>query len=140
MFIIVISSVYLDLAVISLSSSLFFYHTSFWSHKLKSIYTLFDRRRRWIPDTIPLLKPNKSKVVQSPSQENLRAVIKACLKVGLNHFETARFYGSSECQFVDALAGLVEDGTVKREDFIFQTKLMLNATKEEFEKQWDATW
>ncbi|KAL7504236.1 hypothetical protein ACHAXN_002238 [Cyclotella atomus] len=94
----------------------------------------------WIPDTIPLIKPNKSKVIQSSSQANLRDVILNCLKCGLNHFETARFYGSSEVQFVTALAGLVEDGTVKREEFIFQTKLFPNEKKEDFLKQWDASW
>ena len=96
----------------------------------------------WIPDTVPLLKSNKSKVVKSKSQDNLKDVIKSCLKLGLNHFETARFYGSSEIQFVDALAGLIQDGTIKREDFIFQTKLMAGSstTKADFQKQWHASW
>lgn len=69
----------------------------------------------WIPDTVPLIKPNKSRVVKSASQSNLKDVILNCLRVGLNHFETARFYGSSEVQFVAALGELVEDGTIKRE-------------------------
>lgn len=94
----------------------------------------------WIPDTIPLLKPNKAKVVKSSSQDNLKDVILNCLRVGLNHFETARFYGSSEVQFVDALSGLIDDGTIKREEFIFQTKLVPNEKKEDFVKQWEATW
>jgi diketogulonate reductase-like aldo/keto reductase len=103
------------------------------------IYT-HSNKTRWIPDTIPLIKPNKSKVIQSSSQANLRDVILNCLKCGLNHFETARFYGSSEVQFVTALAGLVEDGTVKREEFIFQTKLFPNEKREDFLKQWEASW
>jgi len=96
----------------------------------------------WIPDTVPLLKSNKSKVVKSKSQDNLKDVIRSCLKLGLNHFETARFYGSSEIQFVDALAGLIQDGTIKREDFIFQTKLMASATTttNDFKKQWQSSW
>ena len=98
------------------------------------------KQRSWIPDTIPLLKSNKGKVVKSDSQSNLRDVIVNCLKVGLNHFETARFYGSSECQFVDALAGLIEDGTIARGDFIFQTKLFPMEKRGDFEKQWEATW
>eukprot|EP00956_Cyclotella_meneghiniana_P026135 scaffold55810_cov49-Cyclotella_meneghiniana.AAC.8 len=98
------------------------------------------KQYRWIPDTIPLLKSNKAKVVKSDSQANLRDIIVNCLKVGLNHFETARFYGSSECQFVDALAGLIEDGTIAREDFIFQTKLFPMEKRGDFEKQWEATW
>ncbi|KAL7495400.1 hypothetical protein ACHAWT_003860 [Skeletonema menzelii] len=94
----------------------------------------------WIPDTVPLLKPNKRKVVKSASQDNLKDVIRCCLKLGLNHFETARFYGSSEVQFVDALVELMEEGTIQREDFIFQTKLfpMEDATK--FRDQWEASW
>jgi len=96
----------------------------------------------WIPDTVPLLKSNKSKVVKSKSQDNLKDVIKSCLKLGLNHFETVRFYGSSEIQFVDALAELISDGSIKREDFIFQTKLMASATTTitDFKKQWLASW
>lgn len=94
----------------------------------------------WIPDTIPLLKPNKAKVVTSDSQANLKDVILNCLRVGLNHFETARFYGSSEVQFVDALVGLMEEGKVKREDFIFQTKCVPMEKKEDFVKQWNASW
>lgn len=102
------------------------------------IYTCFPQ----IPDNTPLLKSNKSKVVKSKSQNNLKDVILSCLKLGLNHFETARFYGSSEIQMVTALSELIEDGTIKRDDFIFQTKLMAGATstKEDFAKQWEASW
>ena len=74
--------------------------------------------------------------------------------MGLNHFETARFYGSSEVQLVDALANLMEEGTIKRSDFIFQTKLGTNGcplsmsfevakagiTREDFAKQWQSSW
>ena len=94
----------------------------------------------WLPDTLPLLKPNKLKVVKSPSQDNLKDVIQCCLKLGLNHFETARFYGSSEIQFVDALVELMEEGTVKREDFIFQTKLFPLEDRKKFVEQWEASW
>lgn len=94
----------------------------------------------WIPDTIPLIKPNKRKVVKSPSQDNLKDVIRCCLKLGLNHFETARFYGSSEAQFVDALVTLMEEGIVKRSDFIFQTKLFPMEDKKKFKEQWEASW
>jgi predicted aldo/keto reductase-like oxidoreductase len=96
----------------------------------------------WIPDTLPLLRSNKSKVVKSKSQQNLRDVILSCLKVGLNHFETARLYGSSEVQFVDALINLIAEGTIQRSDFIFQTKLLASAgcTRDAFAKQWEASW
>ena len=92
----------------------------------------------WIPDTIPLLKPNKRKVVQSPSQQNLKDVIQYCLKLGLNHFETARFYGSSEVQFVNALSELVAEGSIQRSDFIFQTKLFPMEKDSKFVEQWEA--
>ena len=96
----------------------------------------------WIPDTVPLLKPNKSKVVRSKSQKKLEDVVLSCLRMGLNHFETARFYGSSEVQFVEALANLMKDGKIQRRDFIFQTKIMPSAgmKKEGFAKQWEASW
>ena len=96
----------------------------------------------WIPDTVPLLKPNKSKVVKSKSQKNLEDVVLTCLRLGLNHFETARFYGSSEVQFVEALANLMKDGKIQRRDFIFQTKIAPSAgmKREDFAKQWEASW
>jgi len=96
----------------------------------------------WIPDNVPLLKPNKSKVVKSESQRNLEDVVLSCIRVGLNHFETARFYGSSEVQFVHALVKLMEDGSIRRSDFIFQTKILpsAGAKREDFAKQWEATW
>lgn len=72
----------------------------------------------WIPDTVPLLKSNKEKVVKSKSQTNLKGVVLACIKLGLNHFETARMYGSSEIQMATALKELMDEGVVKREDFM----------------------
>ena len=79
----------------------------------------------WIPDNTPLLKSNKSRVVKSSSQANLKDVVRSCLNIGLNHFETARFYGSSEIQFTEALSNLMEEGTISRSDFIFQTKVIM---------------
>lgn len=96
----------------------------------------------WIPDHIPVIKPNKSKVVKSKSQRNLEDVVLSCLKMGLNHFETARFYGSSEVQFVNALVKLMEDGKIHRSDFIFQTKIAPGGGMKtaDFAKQWEASW
>ncbi len=94
----------------------------------------------WIPDVMPLLRSNKAKVVKSASQDNLKNVIMSCLKIGLNHFETARFYGSSEIQFVAALVELMNEGIVRREDFIFQTKVFPMEKKADFVKQWNASW
>jgi hypothetical protein len=49
-------------------------------------------------------------------------------------------YGTSELQFIDALVGLMEEGVIKREDFIFQTKVMPAATRKDFEKTFKLTW
>ena len=46
------------------------------------------------------------------SQANLIAIIRRALALGINHFETARFYGTSELQYADALATLIESGEV----------------------------
>ena len=56
------------------------------------------------------------------------------------HFETARFYGSSEVQFVDALSTLIAEGMVKREEIVFQTKVVVNEKRADFVKQWEASW
>jgi hypothetical protein len=94
----------------------------------------------WIPDNIPLLAPSKKKVLAGDSQKNLKDVVECCIKLGLNHFETARLYGTSELQFIDALVSLMEEGTIGREDFIFQTKVFPAKNREEFEKNFNYTW
>jgi hypothetical protein len=97
-------------------------------------------QQTWMPDSVPLLAPSRSRVLAGDSQKNLKDVIECCIKVGLNHFETARMYGTSELQFIDALVGLMEEGVIKREDFIFQTKVMPAATRKDFEKTFKLTW
>jgi predicted aldo/keto reductase-like oxidoreductase len=97
-------------------------------------------QQTWLPDVVPLLSPSRSKVLASASQKNLLNVVRTCLAVGLNHFETARFYGTSEMQFVDALSTLIESGEVRREDFVFQTKVQPKATGGEFLATWAASW
>lgn len=59
--------------------------------------------------------------------------------MGINHFETARMYGTSEYQMTEALYELMQEGFCKREDFIFQTKIA-PATTKEFQKRWDLSW
>lgn len=93
----------------------------------------------WLPDSIPLLAPNRKKVLASSPQENIKKCIRSCLSVGINHFETARMYGTSEYQIVDALVEMMNSNEIKREDFIFQTKIM-NMTGSNFQKAWDHTW
>jgi hypothetical protein len=91
-------------------------------------------QQTWLPDFVPVLSPNRSKVLKSPSQDNIKDVVRSCLALGLNHFETARFYGTSEYQLVDALYELIQNGEINREDFIFQTKIGPTKTREDFEK------
>lgn len=57
-------------------------------------------------------------------QANLVAVLKhAICNLGMHHIEAARGYGSTELQVGAALKELFDDGTVKREDLIIQTKV-----------------
>jgi predicted aldo/keto reductase-like oxidoreductase len=93
----------------------------------------------WLPDNIPMLSPNRDFVLKSPPQKNIKDCIKHCMKLGINHFETARMYGTSEYQITEALFELMEEGEIKREDFILQTKIS-RGDKKTFMKSWDATW
>jgi predicted aldo/keto reductase-like oxidoreductase len=55
--------------------------------------------------------------VSAASQANVDAVVKRAIALGINHFETARGYGTSELQFGKALA------RHPRSAFVLQTKL-----------------
>lgn len=94
----------------------------------------------WFPDSIPVLSPNRKAVLESTPQQNLKDCIRYCLALGINHFETARMYGSSEYQMVEALYEMIETGEIKREDFIFQTKIILQKSEKGFKTLWDQTW
>ena len=96
-------------------------------------------QQTWLPDFLPIA-PRPNQVLQSPSQENLMRTIQFCLAKGINHFETARFYGTSELQFAEALYTLMKEGKIKREDFIFQTKVPIKENRQEFEKMLDQSW
>ena len=65
-------------------------------------------------------------------QENLLSILRRSFTLGINHIETARGYGSSEMQIGEALKTLFENGEVKREDLIIQTKVPLRPTAAEF--------
>lgn len=93
----------------------------------------------WLPDFIPVLRPSRDAVLQSAPQRNLKQCLRACLRLGINHFETARFYGTSEYQMAEALHELMEEGECKREDFIFQTKIPMGDEKT-FLKFWRQSW
>lgn len=70
--------------------------------------------------------------VLDENQENLKNILRYAGKVGANHIETARMYGSSEMQLGVALQELFESGEFKREDFIVQTKVPCKGTVKEF--------
>jgi uncharacterized protein len=69
--------------------------------------------------------------IPDDNQLNLEATIRRSLAVGINHIETARFYGSSEVQLGRVLPKL------NRQDFIFQTKVAPNADAKEFRRTFE---
>ncbi|CAB9511443.1 Aldo keto reductase [Seminavis robusta] len=96
-------------------------------------------QQTWCPDNLQLA-PSRSRVLKGPCQKNLMNAVRLCLKVGINHFETARVYGTSEYQFNEALGSLIRNGEIKREDFILQTKVAPKPTRKEFEKLFEQSW
>ncbi|GMH72898.1 hypothetical protein TrLO_g13426 [Triparma laevis f. longispina] len=90
-------------------------------------------QQMWMPDNLPI-SPKK---INAECQNNLVECVRMSLSLGINHFETARFYGTSELQFVDAISSMIASGEIKREDVIIQTKVTPAATNEEtFELSW----
>jgi len=71
----------------------------------------------------------RSARVGAASQANVDGVVARALAVGINHFETARGYGTSEAQLGKALA------RHPRSAFVLQTKLRPNADPAAFEAQ-----
>ena len=62
--------------------------------------------------------------VKPEVQENIRAIFRYSIaKLGINHIETAKGYGSSELQIGSILQDLYKEGVTKREDLLIQTKL-----------------
>lgn len=100
----------------------------------------------WCPDTLPILGSRSPLVgfgmsaIGSDCQNNLEATIKRALSLGINHFETARAYGTSEMQVAAVFSKLIASGEISRSDFILQTKLPPSATLAEFKKHWKASW
>ena len=97
-------------------------------------------QKTWVPDDFPIFSPNRKRVLESACQANLKASIQSCLKMGINHFETARGYGTSEYQFAQALYELIQDGEINREDFILQTKVEPRAKRKDFDELFDLSW
>lgn len=69
--------------------------------------------------------------IPDDSQKNLEATIQRSLELGINHIETARFYGSSEVQLGQILP------KISRESFIFQTKVPPSQDPQHFLSQFD---
>ncbi len=69
--------------------------------------------------------------IPADNQQNLEATIHRSLELGLNHIETARFYGSSEVQLGQILPKL------NRQDYIFQTKVAPTADPQEFKRMFE---
>jgi uncharacterized protein len=69
--------------------------------------------------------------IPDENQQNLEVTIHRSLEVGINHIETARFYGSSEVQLGQILPKL------NRQDFIFQTKVAPVKDPQEFRKTFE---
>ncbi len=69
--------------------------------------------------------------IPEENQSNLEATIYRSLELGINHIETARFYGSSEMQLGQVLPKL------NRQDYIFQTKVAPVADPREFRRTFE---
>jgi uncharacterized protein len=69
--------------------------------------------------------------IPDESQINLEDTIRRSLELGINHIETARFYGSSEVQLGQILPQL------DRSSFIFQTKIPPDADPQKFLAQFE---
>lgn len=48
--------------------------------------------------------------VSAECQDNVLAIVRRCLALGITHFETARGYGCSELQYGAALRTVIESG------------------------------
>src|SRR5207237_708190 len=71
--------------------------------------------------------------VPRQNQENLEAIISHAVELGINHFETARGYGSSEMQLGKILPGF------PRDKIIVQTKIGPKPTAKEFLKTFETS-
>lgn len=100
----------------------------------------------WCPDNIPVLGSRSPLFgfgmsgISSDCQNNLIAIIRRALHLGINHFETARMYGTSEMQFAAALKSMIDSGEISRNDFILQTKILPTATLKDFISSWTQSW
>jgi uncharacterized protein len=71
--------------------------------------------------------------VPDENQRNLEATIHRSIALGINHVETARYYGSSEVQLGRVLP------TLNRQDCIFQTKVPPADSAEDFRQNFEVS-
>lgn len=71
------------------------------------------------------------KEIETPCQANLEAIVQRAFELGINHFETARGYGTSEMQLGKILPQL------PRDQIMIQTKVGLKDKREDFLKDFD---
>lgn len=64
--------------------------------------------------------------IDKDCQKNVEAILDRSMSLGINHFETARGYGSSEMQFGPLLK------KYPRDSYILQSKVVPKASQEEF--------
>ncbi len=78
-------------------------------------------------------KDEEADCVAAGSQANLEALIQRALEAGINHFETARGYGTSEAQLGRVLPA------IPRDRLIVQTKIGPRPTGDEFRRAFDVS-
>ncbi len=69
--------------------------------------------------------------IPAESQQNLERTVRRAFEVGINHFETARGYGTSEQQLGEILPQLPRDG------IIVQTKIGISENNGDFERDFE---
>jgi len=72
--------------------------------------------------------------IPSGNQLNLEATVKRALELGINHFETARGYGTSEMQLGQILP------KINRDRFLIQTKVAPKSDIKEFEERFQLSY
>lgn len=79
-------------------------------------------------------EPKDRESVTEENQKNLEATIRYALELGINHFETARGYGTSEVQLGKILP------TLPRDEIIVQTKVGPRDTPGEFLEAFETSY
>lgn len=73
------------------------------------------------------------KEIDAATQENVERIVRRAVEVGINHIETARGYGSSECQLGFVLS------TLPRDSILVQTKVGPHDSEDAFLKTFEVS-